>query len=60
VDAGAFMSSWGPVRYHFGQVSAEAVRLAKAAMIEAFRAFEGSNGVVLRAQAWLVTAAARA
>ncbi|MGY6652129.1 class I SAM-dependent methyltransferase [Amycolatopsis sp. TRM77291] len=55
-DAAGFIADWGPVKYHLGQVSAEAAERAREALSVALRPFEGPGGVRLRGAAWLVRA----
>ncbi|KFU78033.1 Methyltransferase domain-containing protein [Amycolatopsis lurida] len=55
-DAAGFIADWGPVKYHLGQVSAEAAESAREALSAALRPFEGPGGVRLRGAAWLVRA----
>ncbi|WP_340685647.1 class I SAM-dependent methyltransferase [Amycolatopsis coloradensis] len=55
-DAAGFIADWGPVKYHLGQVSAEAANSVREALSAALGPFEGSGGVRLRGAAWLVRA----
>ncbi|WP_325050233.1 class I SAM-dependent methyltransferase [Actinomadura craniellae] len=56
-DATAFLSAWGPVRYHLGLVDPDTAAKAVAALGSAVRRFEHPDGVRTRGTAWLVTAA---
>lgn len=56
-DAAAFISGWGPVRYHMEQAGPEAAAHARDALTAALRPFAGPDAVRLRGAAWLVTAA---
>jgi SAM-dependent methyltransferase len=52
-DAATFLSGWGPVRHH---LPPEATDPARTALTQAFKPFEGPNGVLLPGTAWLITA----
>jgi SAM-dependent methyltransferase len=57
-DAAEFMLGWGPVKFNLGKVSPEAAAAGKDAMTRALEQFARPDGVVLRGNAWLVTATA--
>ncbi|MDT7800935.1 MAG: hypothetical protein QOI78_4368 [Actinomycetota bacterium] len=54
-DAAAFITDWGPVRHHLGQVDADTASRATEALTEALNPFEAPDAVKLRGTAWLVT-----
>lgn len=55
-DAAAFLSGWGPVKYHCDLAGPEAAARAREALTEALRPFVREGAVRLRGSAWLVTA----
>ncbi|MEV0808033.1 methyltransferase domain-containing protein [Micromonospora sp. NPDC050200] len=55
-DAGEFLGGWGPVRHQLDRVDPATASGARAALTDALRPYEGSDGVRLRGTGWLVTA----
>lgn len=55
-DAAGFLAGWGPVRHQLDRVDPDTADRARAALTEALRPHEHSDGVRLRGTAWLVTA----
>lgn len=57
-DAARFMLGWGPVKFNLGRVTPEEAEAASDALTKTLEAFARPEAVVLRGNAWLVTATA--
>ncbi|MEV0154444.1 methyltransferase domain-containing protein [Micromonospora sp. NPDC050686] len=56
VDAGHFLAGWGPIRHQLDRVDPASAARARAALVEALRAYEQPGAVRLQATAWSITA----